>query len=142
MVQIMHSMSMIESPLSCLFPIKQVPFSFRKVSTCLYQCCGTFTSFSWEQFFIDVCQLIFTLASGISHAKSTIWDNSQSFFYEGWIAHFRVPQTVTTNRGTNFESKLFPSLTKYFGIQKTRTAAYNLKVNGMVERFHRQLKAA
>lgn len=63
-------------------------------------------------------------------------------FFCGWIARFGVPDVVTTDRGTNFESNLFSSLSRFLGIQRTRTTAYNPKCNGMVERFHRQLKSA
>jgi cleavage and polyadenylation specificity factor subunit 1 len=63
-------------------------------------------------------------------------------FFSGWIARFGVPDTITTDRGTNFESLLFSSFSRFLGSYKTRTTAYNPKSNGMVERFHRQLKAA
>ncbi|GBN39220.1 Transposon Tf2-6 polyprotein, partial [Araneus ventricosus] len=63
-------------------------------------------------------------------------------FYSGWISHFGVPEVVTSDQGRNFESDLFHSFTKYLGISKIRTAAYNPAANGMVEGFHRQLKAS
>ncbi|GBO12481.1 hypothetical protein AVEN_24766-1 [Araneus ventricosus] len=63
-------------------------------------------------------------------------------FYSGWISRFGVLEVVTTDQGRNFESDLFHSFTKYLGISKIRTAAYNPASNGMVERFHRQLKAS
>ncbi|GBM94414.1 Retrovirus-related Pol polyprotein from transposon 297 [Araneus ventricosus] len=63
-------------------------------------------------------------------------------FYSGWISRFGVPEVVTTDQGRNFESDLFHSFTRYLGISKIRTAAYNPAANGMVERLHRQLKAS
>ncbi|GFV63555.1 hypothetical protein TNCV_4389201 [Trichonephila clavipes] len=61
--------------------------------------------------------------------------------YEGWIVRFGVPGTVVTaDCETNFECDLFHSLTKYLYVHKTRTTIYNLKANGMVERFHRKVK--
>ena len=50
--------------------------------------------------------------------------------------------TVTTDRGAQFESQLFTSLLKFLGSTRIRTTSYHPCANGLVERFHRQLKAA
>jgi len=63
-------------------------------------------------------------------------------FVSGWISRFGVPSTVTSDQGRQFESGLWQRLTQLFGIRRTRTTAYHPIANGMVERFHRQLKAA
>lgn len=63
-------------------------------------------------------------------------------FYAGWIARFGVCDVITTDRGSNFESRLFKSLSNLLGIHRTRTTAYHPSSNGIIERFHRQLKAA
>ncbi|GBM09897.1 Retrovirus-related Pol polyprotein from transposon 17.6 [Araneus ventricosus] len=55
---------------------------------------------------------------------------------------FGVPEAITTDQGQNFESDLFHTLAKFLGIRKQRTTAYHPAANGIVERFHRQLKAA
>ena len=60
----------------------------------------------------------------------------------GWIARFGTPATITTDRGAQFESKLCDGLCNQFGIVRNRTTSYHSQSNGMVERFHRQLKAA
>ena len=59
-----------------------------------------------------------------------------------WISRFGVPSTVTTDRGSQFESSLFAQLTQLLGTVRCRTTAYHPQANGMIERFHRQLKAA
>ena len=41
-----------------------------------------------------------------------------------------------------FESKLWDTLCNQFGITRNRTTSYHPQSNGIVERFHRQLKAA
>ena len=63
-------------------------------------------------------------------------------FFSGWIARYGTPATITTDRGAQFESKLCDSLCNQFGIIRSRTTSYHPQSNGMVERFHRQLKAA
>lgn len=63
-------------------------------------------------------------------------------FYSGWIARFGVPEKVTTDRGRQFESQLFKELTRLTGTKHLTTTAYHPAANGMVERFHRQLKGA
>jgi cleavage and polyadenylation specificity factor subunit 1 len=63
-------------------------------------------------------------------------------FVERWVANFGVPSTITTDRGTQFESSLLRSLTNLLGVRRIRTTAYHPSANGMVERFHRQLKAS
>ena len=63
-------------------------------------------------------------------------------FSQGWIAHFGVPSTIITDRGRQFESKLWSSLMALLGCKRARTTSYHPHSNGMVEQFHRQLKAA
>ena len=60
----------------------------------------------------------------------------------GWISRFGCPQTVTTDQGRQFESQLFRALAKLCGIHLSRTTAHHPAANGLVERFHRTLKAA
>ncbi|XP_028170283.1 uncharacterized protein K02A2.6-like, partial [Ostrinia furnacalis] len=61
---------------------------------------------------------------------------------QGWIARFGCPTEIVTDRGRQFESTLFNRLAELAGFQRRRTTAYHPACNGLVERFHRQLKAA
>src|SRR5215472_14727892 len=60
----------------------------------------------------------------------------------GWISRFGCPQTITSDQGRQFESQLFHNLAKMCGIHLTRTTPRHPSANGLVERFHRTLKAA
>ncbi|CAH8608307.1 unnamed protein product [Schistosoma intercalatum] len=62
-------------------------------------------------------------------------------FVERWIVLYGCPSTVTTDRGQQFESALFSSLTRLLGTERIRTTAYHPASNGLVERFHCQLKS-
>ncbi len=53
-----------------------------------------------------------------------------------------LPKSVTTDRGSQFESTLFSKLCDFLGCERIRTTAFHLAENEMVERLHRQLKAA
>ena len=60
-------------------------------------------------------------------------------FYECFIAVFRVPTKLLSDRGANFTSALVEELCSAFGIQKCRTTAYHTQCNGQVECFHQML---
>lgn len=59
-----------------------------------------------------------------------------------WVSRFGCPSTITTDRGMQFESRLFRRLTELLGSTRVRTTAYHPASNGLVERFHRTLKAS
>ena len=60
----------------------------------------------------------------------------------GWISRFGCPQSITTDQGRQFESHLFHCLAKLCGIHLCRTTPHHPAANGLVERFHRTMKAA
>ena len=59
-----------------------------------------------------------------------------------WVSRFGLPDTITSDRGTNFTSNLWSAVTRNLGIQHRTTTSYNPEANGLVERFHRSLKAS
>lgn len=63
-------------------------------------------------------------------------------FITHYVSRFGVPDTITTDQGRQFESKFFNELLRTFGISRIRSSPYHPQSNGLVERFHRQLKAS
>ena len=60
----------------------------------------------------------------------------------GWIFRYGVPNDIVADRGAQFTSTLWRQLHDVFGIKCSNTTAYHPQANGMIERFHRQLKAS
>ena len=58
-----------------------------------------------------------------------------------WIARFGLPLDITSDRGSQFSSKLWTAITKLLGSKLHHTTAYHPQANGLVERFHRHLKS-
>lgn len=69
-------------------------------------------------------------------------DTIANCIFANWMARFGVPVRITTDQGRQFEADLFRKLTQLTGTTHYRTTAYHPAANGMVERFHRQLKTA
>ena len=63
-------------------------------------------------------------------------------FLLNWVARFGLPRLVTSDRGTQFTSSLWSTMSQLLGIQLNSTTAFHPQSNGMVERLHRRLKEA
>nr|XP_037276250.1 uncharacterized protein LOC119169207 [Rhipicephalus microplus] len=88
------------------------------------------TCVDWCTRWPEALQLTEITAESVAHGLITVW-----------ISHHGVPKTITTDRGRQFDFALFRTLSRLLGVNHIRTTAYHLMSNGMVERFHRQLKA-
>jgi transposase InsO family protein len=62
-------------------------------------------------------------------------------FISTWVSRFGVPLYVVTDRGAQFESELFNTVSSAVGFHRLRTTAYHPQCNGKIERAHRTLKA-
>ena len=58
---------------------------------------------------------------------------------EGIISRLGVPESIHSDQGRNFESKIFATMCTYLGITKTRTIPLHPQSDGLVERFNRTL---
>ena len=63
-------------------------------------------------------------------------------FVTSWVSRFGVPSTVLTDRGRQFELALWTRLMQLLGSKRIRTTSYHPIANGLIERFHHQLKAS
>ena len=95
--------------------------------------------FVWHGMNIDIAKWCYSCTLAIVDIRA---ETVADAFFSGWIARFGTPATITTDRGAQFESKLWDGLCNQFGIVRNRTTSYHPQLNGMVERFHRQLIAA
>ena len=60
----------------------------------------------------------------------------------GWISRFCMPAILVSDRGPQFVSQLWTEIAQQLGVQLRQTTSYHPQSNGMVEQFHRQLKAS
>lgn len=59
-----------------------------------------------------------------------------------WISRFGMCTRITSDRGRQFISELWTELCRMLGIEHATSLSYMPQQNGLVERMHRQLKAA
>ena len=56
------------------------------------------------------------------------------------VSVFGVPESITTDNGSQFTSAMWKQLMDVWGIRSHFTTPYHPESNGLVERFHRRLK--
>lgn len=69
-------------------------------------------------------------------------ENIANVFINIWVSRFGVPKQIITDQGRQFESQLFRELAKKIGAKVVHTTPYHPQSNGLIERWHRTLKAA
>ena len=58
---------------------------------------------------------------------------------EGMFSRFRVPQSIHSDQGHNFESKVFMAMCEQLSTRRTRTNPLHTQRDGFVERFSHTL---
>ena len=74
--------------------------------------------------------------------KDTTTDSCVQAFVSGWISKYGMPLHLTSDRGPQFTSNFWKACAQSLGISLHTTTAYHPQSNGLVERFHRSLKAS
>ena len=63
-----------------------------------------------------------------------------SVFVSEFVSRFGAPESLHTDQGRNFESRLLKDVCALLGIKKTRTTAYRPSGDdGLAERFNQTL---
>ena len=57
------------------------------------------------------------------------------------VVRYGAPLQILTDRGTNFEGRVFQEMCRLLEVDKVRTSSYRPQCNGMIERFHRTLNS-
>jgi len=57
-----------------------------------------------------------------------------------WTSRYGCPERIHSDKGPNFESKVFKEMCWLMGIEKTNTTSYHPQGNGQVENFNKSLK--
>ena len=63
-----------------------------------------------------------------------------SVFVSEFVSRFGAPESLHTDQGKNFDSRLFKDVCQLLGIKKTGTTAYHPSGDGLVERFNQSLE--
>jgi IS30 family transposase len=58
-----------------------------------------------------------------------------------WISPFGLPHTINSDRGSQFVSSIWWNLSSFLNISHITTTAFHPQSNGLIEHFHRRLKA-
>ena len=58
-----------------------------------------------------------------------------------WIGRFGVPDSIHSDNGRNFESKIFSEICQLLSVNKTRISACHAEGNGQVENLHKTLRS-
>lgn len=72
--------------------------------------------------------------------KSATAETVARALHERWITLFGAPDSVHTDRGTEFQNTLMDQLCRFYGIRRSKSSPYYPQGNGMIERLFRTVK--
>ncbi len=74
--------------------------------------------------------------------NNTSTDSCAQALVSNWVARFGLPTAMSSDRGAQFTSQLWAKMAQMLGMEHSRTTSYHPQANGLVERFHRHMKAS
>ena len=74
--------------------------------------------------------------------KSATAENVARALHERWITLFGAPDSIHTDRGTEFQNTLMNQLFQFYGIRRSKSSPYYPQGNGMTEGLFRTVKDA
>ena len=71
--------------------------------------------------------------------KSTTAEETVRVILTHWVAKMGVPDSISHDKGSGFESLLFQEIAKVFGIKNVRSTPWKSSTQGRVENCHKQI---
>ena len=120
-------------------PVLPIPAPAERFAHVHVDVVGPFLSDQGKRYLLTMIDRTTRWAEAIPIENMTA-DTVLQTFLECWVSRFRIPLTVTSDRGAQFTSQLWHTTLQRLGIRVSITTAYHPQANGVVERFHRTLK--
>jgi transposase InsO family protein len=96
---------------------------------------GPFTKSSEGNLYVLVCVDLFTSWVEALPLKEITADEVCAAFFKIIISRHGCPMKLISDRGKQFESKIFNKFCKQFNIEHVMASAYHHQTNGKAERF-------
>jgi cleavage and polyadenylation specificity factor subunit 1 len=122
-------------------PVQPIPIPDRPFSHVHVDIVGPLPTSHGHTHLLTIVDRTTRWPEAIPLASTTAEDCARAFLH-GWVSRFGAPLHITSDRGSQFTSALWASLAVALGSSTHQTTAYHPQSNGLVERFHRSLKAA
>lgn len=122
-------------------PVDHIPVPGRRFSHVHIDIVGPLHSCLGYQYILTMIDRTSRWPEAIPLSSITAGSCAQAFV-DNWVSRFGVPSSITTDRGSQFTSSVWTGICTILGIEHIQTTSFHPQSNGMIERFHRSLKAA